>query len=98
MALQGVPVSLSLHSSHKLLENQNGKSDSSYRLLKQIPLPACGVTPAPKACLLGPSACSISQNKLFLTVTVQEDSFESTLQEFTLLLATTANSWGYCYT
>lgn len=87
MALQGVPFFLSFHSSHKLLENQNGKSDSSYRLLKQIPLSACGVTPAPKARLLGPSACSISQNKIFLIVIVQEDSFERALQEFTLLLA-----------
>lgn len=78
---------LSFYSSHKLLENQNGKSDSSYRLLKQIQLSACRVTPAPKARLLGPSACSISQNKLLLTVVVQEDPFECTLQELTLLLA-----------
>lgn len=77
----------SFHSSHKLLENQNGKSDSSYRLLKQIPLSACGVTPAPKARLLGPSACSISQNKLFLIVVVQEEPFEKALQALTLFLA-----------
>lgn len=72
--------------SPKLLANQNGKSDSSYRLLKQIPLAACGVTPAPKARLPGKAACGISQNNFFLIVIVPPGSSESMLQTFTLLL------------